>query len=133
MFWKWKRKSDRPTKRSDAPLFEAPRERRGAYRIDPDPNVPVTVCVDEETHPVFNISAGGLAFPAPGLSSGVRRLSSLHLPDGCPPSEVMLEVIRRGEGETRHCRFIDLSSELEDRIHQYVLERSKELIRNGQG
>lgn len=129
MFWKWKRKNE--VGGSDAPLFEVKRERRATYRVSPALDQPVVLHLRSQELRVENISAGGLAIGSDCIALTSVAPAVLHLPDGEPDAEVQVEVVRTSDENRKHCRFVALDSDTEDRIHRYVLEREKEIIRKG--
>lgn len=127
MFWKRTRK--RHPSQSERSLFEAPRERRSAYRVTPNPDKPVVFKFAGGVFVAQNISAGGAALVAPELSGKGLFEAQLQLPDEEPEVSLKLEVLRKEAGTVCHCRFIDVPPELENRLFRYVLEREKEIIR----
>ena len=119
------------TKKKPAELFSLPNgERRYAFRIRPSAASPIEFAVRGQTVCVRDISAGGLSFPGVPLAPEDRETIVFDLPGLNVTVTATIEVVSVDTDGVVHCRFIDLTAEIEDEIHLYVLQRQKQIIRS---
>ena len=123
LFWK-KRTTNKPV--ID---LAADHELREAFRINPQPQLPVLLFVGTAEIEVNNISIGGLAFKAKGFNVGKRYSIRLQLPNLSTPLHCKIEVVDSDKALLCRCRFVELSDVSLAKIQQYVLVREKQQIR----
>jgi len=119
LFWK---KKDKP----QTPKVKAPADNRQAYRINPTRDEPIILDIGNQTVDVVDISSGGLSFENKGFEKGQQFNVRFTLPLTLEEIEAKIEILRIGNENMAHCRFVDLPQDLEDTIHKYVLDRQKE-------
>ncbi len=116
---------------SDPKMFRYLQEnRRNSFRVNPSKTEPVTVQLVDEVHPVGNISAGGMSFEKANIVTGALLRAYINLPGSEPAISVGLQVVAIGKGDICHAKFIEVQAASMERIHQYVLKRQKEIIRD---
>lgn len=130
MFWKKKNKVEAPT---DSPKIIAPQDSRQSFRIAPAEDAPVTLFAGGASYEVLDISSGGISLSSTSLKVGQELDSEFDLPMGIEAGSekifIRVKVLRRGQNNICHCRFLNMTPEKEDKIHKYVLERQKEELR----
>lgn len=107
----------------------APSSGRAAYAVVPDSDDPVILQLDGNLARVLEISAVGFSASKDAAKPGRRYPFSMDLPTYRRPLSGYVDVlpdIRDGE---LTCRFVDLSEEQTDALHQYVLARQKSALR----
>jgi len=127
LFWK-KKEADEFDIELDEPSREAS-ERRESFRIGSDPQNPVLVTIDGVDYSAANLSAGGLAIPAPELQAGQKYSIRLQLPDGSPVILTEVEVINKTPRGLCRCKFLQLSAVSRNALHRYILGCEKQRIR----
>jgi len=102
------------------------------YRVVPDKNDPVILQIDGNLMRVVDISAGGVSCTSKLLAVGQKYQARINLPDERADVYCGLEVLSKDENEDDmfHCSFIDVDSINIDRLHRYVLERQKVVIKS---
>jgi len=118
LFWKKKNKK--------SPLFVAPEDPRGAFRVKPHPDYPVIVTVEGTSFVVEDISSGGISFKNRGYKLNQVYDALLALPHSDTEFFLILKIIRIGDGDICHCSFVAPDPKIEDDIHYYVLLRQKQ-------
>ena len=140
MFWKrnnnWKEiKSDllNPLKKVEKPdpeLFVMKtKERRGSYRVQPSKDEPILFRLEDKTVEVKDISALGLSFKNENCSKGELFTANIDLPGLGPTVPATFQIIGIDQFNRCHCKFLRIDKAACERIHQYVLNRQKELAR----
>jgi len=105
------------------------RERRKWFRIRPSKEHPILLRIDDQTVEVRDIGASGLSFPGDGsLPLGAERIVRMDLPGDDPSISLEMKVIEIDERHVCHCTFRRIESASVERIHQYVLNRQKEIL-----
>ena len=131
MFWKKKNKGEPPPPGTSRII--APQDSRQSFRITPSEDAPVTLFAGGESYDVLDISSGGLSLSSTSLKAGQELDAEFDLPMGIEAGSekivIRIKVLRRGENNICHCRFLNITQEKEDKIHKYVLERQKEELR----
>ncbi len=121
MFWKEKRNN------SEMFSFES-NDRRSSYRVSPSANAPIAFEFGGEKVQVLNIGAGGLAFKNKGFKSGDTQAIELLLPHQNVTLTPVLEINTIDDQNICHCNFSAVGEDEVELIHQYVLNRQKEII-----
>ena len=129
MFWKKllqlrrKRGSSRP---------QAVVDIRAGYRVSPSLEAPILLIVDRHPIPARDISSGGVSFKNRNFMVGVFYSVNFILPHDKKEISGQLEIMSIDRDKVCRCRFLDLTQEQEDTIHQYVMERKKEILAESQ-
>jgi len=108
---------------------QAPSSGRAAYSVVPNPDEPVILQLDGNLARVLDISAVGFSSPVDSVKPGRRYPFSVDLPTYKRPISGYVDVLPDTHDNELTCRFVDLSDEHTDALHQYVLVRQKEVIR----
>jgi hypothetical protein len=124
LFWKKKNKP------SEGSRIKAPSDHRGAFRISPDPDNPLTLHFKNKKINALDISSKGLSFTNDGFQSRKRYPVHFHLPGETDIISTKLDILRIDEEQICHCAFNLLTPDQEDAIHRYVLNRQKEDLRS---
>ena len=127
MFWKKKNKDKIQSKGFIAPQF-GPRE---AFRVRPSLDEPVFIIIDYKTSSVFDISSGGVSFSNAGFTLHKTYAAKFDLPDDELEIETKLLVVRIKNDDICYGQFIDMPQKIEDRIHDYILQRQKDNMQSG--
>jgi len=124
LFWKkiLKKKDDRKK------LFKAPEDVRKSFRVTPAADGPIKIFLDDKSVSMVNISSGGACFKNNNFKPGTLYPAQFLLPDEVEDICVTIEIISFDDDGLCRSRFHDLSPEHEDQIHQYVLNRQKEIL-----
>ena len=101
---------------------------RSAYRVAPDTHDPVVLMIEDRIYRVINISATGISCTGPELDLQMRYRVKLLLREEDQPMTLHLDVVTQRDG-AYHCRFVELSEATQEVLHQYVLQRQKQVIR----
>ncbi len=106
------------------------RERRKWFRIRPAPEDPIVLRFDDREIHVRDIGAAGLSFDNTNdFSIGPLESCQLDLPEMGPALPVKLEIIAIDHRNVCHCEFNTIEEGAVERIHQYVLQRQKDILR----
>jgi len=124
LFWKKKNKSTEDTK------IKAPSDHRGAFRVSPDPDHPLTLHFKGKQINALDISSKGLSFINDGLQARKRYSVHFDLPGESEIISTKLDILRVDEERICHCALKVLTPDQEDAIHRYVLNRQKEDLRS---
>ncbi len=124
MFWKKKAEEEEGLKH-----IKVPPDSRQAYRITPSELDPIILYSGKDSYEVADISSGGLSLLSDKLKVEDEIDVIFSLPVSEDKIEVRLKVLRVGKKNIRHCQFLGLQQDMEDKIHKYVLERQKEELR----
>ena len=108
---------------------QAPSSGRTAYSVVPNPDEPVILQLDGNLARILEISAVGFSAPFDSAKPGRRYPFSVHLPTYKRPISGYVDVLPDTHDDELSCRFVDLSEEHTEALHQYVLIRQKEAIR----
>lgn len=109
--------------------IHAPSSGRAAYSVVPDPDDPVILQLDGHLARVLEISAAGFSATKDAAKPGRRYPFSVDLPTYRRPISGYVDVLPDTRNDELTCRFVDLSEDQSDALHQYVLSRQKEAIR----
>lgn len=104
-------------------------ERRKWFRIQPSKLEPIVLCVDDHKINIRDIGAAGLSFNNHNFSIGPLESCQLDLPELGPAIPIKLQIITIDEKNVCHCEFNTIEKGAVERIHQYVLRRQKEILR----
>ncbi len=107
----------------------APSSGRTAYSVVPDPDDPVILQLDGNLARVLEISATGFSASKDAAKPGRRYPFSVDLPTYRRPISGYVDVLPDTNNDELTCRFVDLTDDQTDALHQYVLARQKEAIR----
>ncbi len=105
------------------------RERRKWFRVRPSVEAPVLLRFDDRRCEVRDIGAAGLSFETDKLAVGEIRSAELELPGLDSPIRVPMEIISIDTRNVCHCSFKTIEEDAVEKIHQYVLRRQKEILR----
>lgn len=108
---------------------QGPASGRAAYTVVPNPDEPVILQLNGNLARVLEISAVGFSAGKDAAKPGRRYPFSLDLPTFQLPISGYVDVLPDTQDGELVCRFVDLSAEQLDALHQYVLVRQKEVIR----
>ena len=122
MFWKKKSKDS-----DEGKLFKAPPADRGAFRVYPSKENPVTIKVGDAKLIAIDISAGGISFGNENFNIGATYPLEIILPE---KETIIVEttVHKIDDNNICRCSIVGLSEYQEDQIHSYILARQKEEI-----
>lgn len=126
MFWKKKNK-DEEEKKS---MFKVPDQSRGAFRIAPNPDEPIVIDINGEKVNVIDISSGGASFKNIKFKAEAIYDGKFTLPNTGVVVKTKIKVLRITDAQICHSIFVELTPELEDEIHHYVLLRQKEELKS---
>lgn len=126
MFWKKKNK-DEEEKKS---MFKVPDQSRGAFRIAPNPDEPIVIDINGEKVNVIDISSGGASFKNTKFKAETIYDGKFTLPNTGVVVKTKIKVLRITDAQICHSIFVELTPELEDEIHHYVLLRQKEELKS---
>ena len=140
MFWKRKINWEEiksvllnPLKKVEKPdpeLFALkPNERRDSYRVQPSKDEPILFRLEDKIVEVKNISATGLSFKNENYSIGELFTVNIDLPGLGLTVPATLQIIGIDRFKRCHCKFLRIDQAASERIHQYVLNRQKEQVR----
>ncbi len=122
MFWKKSNKEDKTSKK----LFSAPNEGRNSFRVTPPLDAPLEATLNEIPISIVNISSGGFRFNKIDLKGDKFYLAEILLPEDKNKISALVEILENDEKNNCRCRFVDLTQEIEETLHRYVLNRQKE-------
>ena len=108
---------------------QGPSSGRTAYCVVPNPDEPVILQLNGNLARVLEVSAVGFSAPKDAAKPGRRYPFSLDLPTYKRPISGYVDVLHDTKDGELTCRFVDLSADQIDALHQYVLVRQKEAIR----
>ena len=123
MFWRKKR----PTE-TELFLYESDCRREFA-RVRPPEAMPVGAEIDGRPVRVLDLSAGGMACLAEGLQTGQVPLVRLRLSGEAREVAGRFQTLGADPGGVSHGRFLDLTPEMVEALHHYVLRVQKENLR----
>lgn len=130
MSLKKKEKQPRKQPASNDPLFVYESDcRRDYVRVVPPPYLPVSVTMSDQSAEVINISAGGMACRFNAAETGALCTMSIRLPGGRTPVNGEFEVLSIDQHDVVRGRFVGLTADMIEAIHQYALEVQKEELR----
>jgi c-di-GMP-binding flagellar brake protein YcgR len=121
------------SKKNDELLTFVPDEdRRRFFRVEPPGKEPLWVTIGDKQYLVKNISAGGIALfkNTPDCVLELGKIYPLHMTLLKLNEEIAgtIKVVSRSE-QAFHCEFIALSEEKKEKLHLFILELQKELLR----
>lgn len=123
MFWK-KTTSDFPSVEYETS------DKRESFRLTAEIFGPVTATYKKREAQIINISAGGISFVCHNCYEGETGELHLKLPiKKVEHVSLPTKVIKITNETTCHCKFTEISSDEEEKIHQYVLLRQVEATR----
>jgi c-di-GMP-binding flagellar brake protein YcgR len=123
LFWK--------RKQTDSEIFSLKlNDRRASYRVSPSKSAPIVFDIKGHKARVVNISAGGLAFKCKHFTDGDSLAIEFLLPYLDVSIAPILEIKKIDKQNICHCNFKEIAEEEVEAIHQYVLERQKELMQS---
>lgn len=121
MFWNSKPKEKKKI------LVSSKDEPRGAFRVYPSDEEPITFQFTGKKIKVMDISGGGVSFKNDGFKPGTAEVVSFTLPIVDVDIKVKLEVVNIIEAKNVCCcRFVDLDEDQQESVFKYCLERQKE-------
>ena len=127
MFWKKKKKSNEDV---GGHLFQYESScRRKNVRVFTQSGRPVYLKISDQTAPMVNISAGGLACRCTNAPPGEIVPVELQFPESEQKIRARAEVLSVDNQGICHCKFIDLPPEATDAIHLFVLGVQKAELR----
>jgi hypothetical protein len=125
LFWKKKNKDE-------GKLFKAPPADRGAFRVYPSKENPVTIKVGNAKLIAIDISAGGISFVNTDFKNGATYPLEITLPEK-ETITVETTIHKIDVKNICRCSIVGLSEYQEDQIHSYILARQKEEIAQNKG
>ncbi len=131
MVWKNNNASGKDTASSSH--FNAPSDSRLAFRVYPAKSDPLYLKITGQKLRVHDISSTGISFECSGFKEGSIHPVQLNLHEGAATIFGIIEIIGNDIIDGKDiCRskLYDLTSEQEDKIHRYVLDRQKEEMEN---
>ncbi len=111
-------------------LISTPFDSRNAFRVSPDPKNPVYIKIGNKKIIPIEISSTGFSFNGKSYKTKIIYPILLKLPNYPEVIEAKAKIISIDRGVKCHCTFIDLSEEIEDVIHRYILNRQKKQLRS---
>ena len=126
MFWKKEIKE----KEKHGAFFKDLPEPRESFRVKPSSAEPIFVEIEGKSLHVTSISSGGISFVNEGLQPSDTYKINFVLPHKKIDIQAELKIIRI-EDNICHGHFFNISVEIVDHIHDYVLYRQKEDLRSG--
>lgn len=138
MFWK-KEKANRNSilsawlqtfrTKPEPELFQyRSRERRKWFRIQPSRLEPIVLRIDDHKINIRDISAAGLSFHNDNFPIGSLESCRLDLPELGPAIPIKLQILAIDDKNICHCKFKTIEDGSVERIHQYILQRQKEIL-----
>jgi len=125
LFWKKKNKDE-------GKLFKAPPADRGAFRVYPSKENPVTIKVGDVNIIAIDISAGGISFDNSNFKNGATYPLEIILPEK-ETITVETTIHKIDDKNICRCSIVGLSEYQEDQIHSYILARQKEEMAQKKG
>jgi len=104
-------------------------ERRKWFRIQPSKVEPIVLRIDDHKIHIRDISAAGLSFHNENFSIGPLESCRLDLPEIGPSIPIKLQIIAIDDKNICHGKFETITDGSEERIHQYVLNRQKKILK----
>ena len=101
-------------------------ERRNSFRLKTD--APLYLYLDNQTVEIVDISAGGVSFRFPKISQG--KLLDIEIDLHNQTFNCKVEVLSVRDGNLCCCNFIDLTEKEVDRLHKFIIEEQKVIIRD---
>lgn len=124
----WKKKTD------DISLFTyESNTRRTSYRLRLAGDEVVTFILGEKEHVLLDIGGGGLSFENKGYIKGDGGPITLKLPGHDHPIPAVLRIRDICKNSVCHSAFVEIAEEDVEKIHQYLLEKQKNIARSGKG
>ncbi len=120
-------------KKTETPRPNVVVDIRTAFRVEPSPEAPILLIVHRNPVQVVDISSGGVSFKNKNFMVGVFYRVNFILPHNKQEISSQLEIMSIDRNRICRCRFTGLTSEQEEHIHQYVVERKKELLASAKG
>ena len=115
--------------RNNSELFRyESKDRRKFFRIRPAENAPVQFRIGEKKLPVRDIGAAGLSFKNETFKRGAILTATIELPDLSSRIEADLLVVTIDTNGFCHCTFKEITKAAIESVHQYVLQRQKEIL-----
>ena len=115
----------------DEPIFiYESRSRRASYRLRPLKSEPLFFTVTGKSYELIDIGSGGLSFKNTDFIAGQSGFIELKLPRFGSAINAKFEVRNICKNNICHCAFIEISEEDVEKIHQYVLETQKAMVRS---
>ena len=111
--------------KDEGKLFKAPPADRGAFRVYPSKENPVTIKVGEANLIAIDISAGGISFDNSNFKNGATYPLEIILPEK-ETITVETTIHKIDDKNVCRCSIVGLSEYQEDQIHSYILARQKE-------
>ncbi len=127
MFWKKKSKDQ-----DEGKLFKAPPTDRGAFRVYPSKENPVTIKVGDTKLIAIDISAGGISFDNTNFKNGATYPLEIILPEK-ETIAVETTIHKIDDKNVCRCSIVGLSEYQEDQVHSYILSRQKEEMAQNKG
>jgi len=127
LFWKKKSKDS-----DEGKLFKAPPADRGAFRVYPSKENPVTIKVGDAKLIAIDISAGGISFGNENFNIGATYPLEIILPEK-ETITVETTIHKIDDKNVCRCSIVGLSEYQEDQIHSYILARQKEEMAQNKG
>lgn len=127
MFWKKKNKDT-----DEGKLFKAPPADRGAFRVYPSKENPVTIKVGDAKLIAIDISAGGISFDNTNFKIGATYPLEIILPEK-ETINVETTIHKIDDKNICRCSIVGLSEYQEDQVHSYILSRQKEEMAQNKG
>jgi hypothetical protein len=85
--------------------------------------------VADQVVEVIDVSAGGLAFRSSEVTVGRVYSVRVELPHGNPVVAGNIEILSVDDQAACHGRFLELTENMTEALHQYVLEAQKAALR----
>lgn len=125
MFWKKPKKTENVLYSYE----DDPSNRREYIRVSPLPEAPVSLDLQGQTADLLDISAGGLAFSGVQAQLGQEHRVAFDLPGEHRSIAARIKVTAISGNGIVHGELLDLTDEMAETIHHYVLNVQKEKIR----
>jgi len=123
LFWK--------RNKTDSEIFSLTlNDRRSSFRVNPSASAPIIFDIKGHKARVVNISAGGLAFKCKRFTDGDSLAIEFLLPYLDVSVAPILEIKKIDKQNICHCSFKEIGEDEVEAIHQYVLQRQKELMQS---
>ncbi|MCP4575720.1 MAG: PilZ domain-containing protein [Deltaproteobacteria bacterium] len=121
----WKKKTD------DISLFTyESNTRRAFYRLRLSADEDVTFTLGENEHVVIDLGGGGLSFENTGFVEGDVGPITLRLHDHSNAIPAILKIRCICKNRICHCAFIEIADDDVEKIHQYLLQKQKDMARS---
>jgi len=127
LFWKKEKKND--NNHTDFVLV-GKNERRSSFRVRPSEEAPIRVIFDGRDVYARDIGAAGLSFQNPDCKISESYAATIELPNLKTGIEARLEIITIDPQGFCHCEFKEIDADAAERIHQFVLNRQKEILKS---